>query len=224
MTELINRLVALPGNVIYLLVAVLVAVEDTLLIGFVVPGETAAILGGVAAGLNRVSLTVMIIVVTAAAIIGDSLGYEIGRRFGIRVLEIRPLRRRKHSVDRARELMTRRGGQAILLGRFIAYLRTIVPALAGISKMPYQRFLLYNAIGGVLWSVGSVLAGYLAGSSYQTLEKFVGRGGAIAIAILLVSGLIFWRVRTHRRNHRPGSADRGDKQPPDRGDDSPSSG
>jgi membrane-associated protein len=216
-----ERLIALPGLVVYLVVGGLVAVEDALFIGFVVPGETAAILGGVVAGFGRVSLTGMIILVSAMAIFSDSLGYEIGRRFGSRLLQTRSLRKREHTVHRAQEMMARRGGQAIIIGRFVAYLRAIIPALAGMSRMPYPRFLFYNSVGGILWGVSVVSAGYLAGSSYRTLDKYLGRGSAVAFGIAVVVGLIVWRVRAHRRHADCGDehhCGRGDERHCDRGD------
>lgn len=77
-----------------------------------------------------------------------------------------------------------------------------MPALAGTSRMPYRRFLLFNAIGGVLWGVGFVLLGFLAGDSYRTVEKAVGRGVAVAVAALAVAVLAFWLVRRHRSEER----------------------
>ncbi|GAB3800723.1 DedA family protein [Micromonospora zhanjiangensis] len=151
MTGLLERLIALPGTVVYLVVGGLVLAEDAVFVGFVVPGETAAVLGGVAAGLGHVSLTGMIAVVVLAAIIGDSIGYEVGHRLGGRLLETRPLRHRRQSLDRAADLLARRGGKAIFLGRFVAFLRAVMPALAGTAHMPYRRFLAWNAAGGLVW-------------------------------------------------------------------------
>ncbi|MFC4104944.1 DedA family protein [Micromonospora zhanjiangensis] len=199
MTGLLERLIALPGTVVYLVVGGLVLAEDAVFVGFVVPGETAAVLGGVAAGLGHVSLTGMIAVVVLAAIIGDSIGYEVGHRLGGRLLETRPLRHRRQSLDRAADLLARRGGKAIFLGRFVAFLRAVMPALAGTAHMPYRRFLAWNAAGGLVWGAGSVLAGYLAGNSYHQVERYLGRGTAIVLAVIVVGGLIGWRIRAHRR-------------------------
>jgi membrane-associated protein len=195
----LDRLVALHGVVVYLIVGGLVLVEDALFVGFVVPGETAAILGGVAAGLGHVSLSLILVVVVLAAIVGDSIGYEIGHRLGPRLLDNRFLRHRRHRVDRARNLLARRGGRAVFLGRFIAFFRAVIPALAGAANMPYRRFLAFNAAGGLVWGGGAVVAGYLAGNSYQVVEKYVGRGTAIALAAVAVIALVVWRVRAHRR-------------------------
>jgi membrane-associated protein len=201
LSSLMDRLLHLDAILVYGLVGTLVFVEDALFVGFVVPGETAAILGGVAASIGHVQLPVIIIVVVAAAIIGDSVGYEVGARFGTRLLKVGPLRKREKSLQNARELLARRGGTAVFLGRFIAFFRAVMPALAGIAHMPYRRFLAFNAAGGLTWGLGSVLIGYLAGDSYHAVEQVAGRATAIGVAVIAVIALVVWRIR-RRSTHR----------------------
>jgi membrane-associated protein len=138
MTAFLDRLLNLPAGVVYLLVGVLVFAEDALFVGFVLPGETAAILGGVAASLSHVSLTLITLTVVTAAVIGDSVGYEAGSRYGTRLLSLRPLERRRERLDAAEQTLARRGGLAVFLGRFVAFLRAMMPFLAGTSQMPYR--------------------------------------------------------------------------------------
>jgi membrane-associated protein len=202
MTALLDRLLSIQGPLLYALVAAVVFVEDALFVGFVVPGETAAVLGGVAAGLGHASLPVMILVVVAAAIVGDSVGYEVGRQFGPRLLDGRMLRSRRARLDGARAFLARRGGAAVFLGRFVAFFRAVMPALAGIAEMHYARFLVYNAAGGIVWGVGVVLLGYGAGNSYAAIESAVGRDVAIVVAVVAVVALIVWRLRRHRIEKR----------------------
>ncbi|MEV1289511.1 DedA family protein [Micromonospora sp. NPDC049679] len=199
MRDLLDRLLNLPGTLVYVLVTLVVFVEDALFVGFVLPGETAAIVGGVAASLGHVSLPVMIALVVAAAIIGDTVGYEVGKRFGPRVLRSRPLRRHQHRLDRAREFLARRGGGAVFLGRFTAFFRAVMPALAGAAGMRYRRFLVYNVAGGLVWGAACVLAGYLAGRSYRTVEPYLGRGTAIVVVTIAVVALVLWRIRARRQ-------------------------
>ena len=187
---------------LYVLVGAVVFAEDAIFVGFVVPGETAAVLGGVAASQKHAALPVMIAVVIVAAIAGDSVGYEIGRHVGPRVLASRPLRRRAERLDRAREFLARRGGTAVLLGRFVAFFRAVMPALAGTVRMRYPLFLAFNAAGGLLWGAGVVMLGYLAGNSYATVERTFGRDAAIAAAGLVVIALVVWRVRQHLARKR----------------------
>jgi membrane-associated protein len=196
-----DRLLHLDAILVYSVVGGLVFVEDALFVGFVVPGETAAVLGGVAASIGHVQLPIVIIVVVAAAIIGDSVGYEVGARFGPRLLNIGLLRKREKSLQNARELLARRGGTAVFLGRFIAFFRAVMPALAGIAHMPYRRFLAFNAAGGLTWGLGSVLLGYLAGDSYSAVEKVAGRATAIGVAVIAIIALVVWRIR-RRTAHR----------------------
>jgi membrane-associated protein len=197
-TRFLDQLLGLHGAVVYLVVGAVVFAEDALFIGFVLPGETAAILGGVAASRGNVSLVLMCVVVVVAAIVGDSIGYEIGTRYGTRLLSLRVLRRRQDRMDAARAKLARRGGPAVFIGRFVAFLRAVMPFLAGISHMPYGRFLAFNAAGGLTWGIGSVLLGYLAGNSYAAIERTFGRTVAVVAAAVVVIGLIVWNIRRHR--------------------------
>ncbi|MEP6651603.1 MAG: DedA family protein [Lapillicoccus sp.] len=183
-----------------MVVAALVFAEDALFVGFVIPGETAVVLGGVDASRGNVSLLVIMLVVVAAAIVGDTVGYEVGRYAGPRILSSRPLLKHSDRLGDAQDFLKRRGGSAVFLGRFVAFFRAVMPALAGSAKMPYPRFLAFNAAGGITWGVCFVLVGYLAGNSYKTVEQTVGRGTAIAIAVVVVVAVVVWRVRRHRQS------------------------
>lgn len=198
-SAVLDRLLGLHGSVAYLLVGLIVFAEDALFVGFVLPGETAAILGGVAASRHQVSLTLMCLTVVVAAILGDSAGYAIGDRYGTRLLRLRVLRRHQDRVDAARTLLARRGGPAVFFGRFVAFFRAVMPFLAGIVHMRYPRFVLFNAVGGVVWGLGCVLLGYLAGNSYAKIERTFGRATAILAVLLVLAAVIAWRIRRHRR-------------------------
>jgi membrane-associated protein len=199
MTGLLDQLLNAPAWAVYTVVALVVFAEDALFVGFVIPGETAAVLGGVLASRGHINLVAVAAVVVAAAIIGDTVGYEVGRHIGPRILQSKRLDRRRDSLERAQELLARRGGSAVFLGRFVAFFRAVMPALAGASRMPYPRFLAFNAAGGLCWGVAAVLLGYLAGDSYARIEKVVGRdAAAVAVTLLVIAGLIVWRVRRTR--------------------------
>lgn len=202
MTGLLQHLLRLPSAVIYVCVGLLVFAEDALFVGFVIPGETAAVLGGVAVSQHRTDLALTCAVVVAAAIVGDSVGYEVGARYGIRLLALPVLRRRGDRVDAARRTLSRRGGPAVLAGRFVAFLRAMTPFLAGVAHMRYRRFLAYNALGGLGWGVGMVVLGYLAGDSYRAIERTYGQVAAVVIAVLAVAAVVAWRVRRHRAARR----------------------
>ena len=195
---MLNWLSSLPPALIYVVVALLVFAEDALFVGFVLPGETAAVIGGVLANRGTVNVWVLAALVVFAAIAGDSVGYEVGRHFGERPLGTRPLRRHKARLDKARALIRRRGAEAVFLGRFVSFFRALMPPLAAISHIPYRKFLLFNAIGGVVWGVGFTLLGYFAGAAYSRVEHLVGRILAAVVAAIVIIGLIVWRVRRRR--------------------------
>ncbi len=199
MDSIINWLWGLSGAVLYAVVAALVFAEDALFVGFVVPGETAAVLGGVLAGQGRLSVYWLGLVVTLAAIAGDSAGYFIGRRLGPGVLDRRVLRHRRDRVERAQALIRRWGPQAVFFARFAAFLRAMMPTLAGVSRMSYRRFFLFNVLGGVLWGVGYTLLGFFAGAAYEQVRSAVGGVVAVVLAAVVVTALVLWRVRRHRR-------------------------
>jgi membrane protein DedA with SNARE-associated domain len=195
---LVAGLLGLSGAVVFLLVGVLVFAEDALFVGFVLPGETAAVLGGVEASRGHAGLVPMIVVVVAAAVAGDLVGYAVGRRVGPRLLRARILGRRRGRVDGARHLLARRGGPAVFVGRFVAFLRSAVPALAGAAQLPFRTFLAYDVAGGLVWGAGSTLLGYAAGNSYTTVEQVLGPGAAVVAAVVSVVGLGVWRLRKRR--------------------------
>src|SRR5882724_4767927 len=113
MSSLVERVLAVPGVLVYLLVGLLVFAEDALFIGFVLPGETAAVLGGVDASRGHVRLPLVIVVVVAAAIVGDTAGYQIGRHVGTRILRARFVARHQRRLADAQALLARRGGSAV---------------------------------------------------------------------------------------------------------------
>jgi len=202
MLENFNALTdGLPPALIYLLIAFLVFAEAALFFGFVFPGETAIIVGGILASQGKLSLTLLLIIALVAAVVGDSVGYEIGRKFGPRLLDTKVMRKHRSKVAKAQDLIRRRGPLAVFIGRFTALLRALMPALVGSSKMPYPKFLLFNFIGGVVWVGTFTLGGFFAGTAFESFAKQASRGLTIAVAVVIVVGLIVWSVRKHRREH-----------------------
>ena len=199
MSSLVDHLLGVRGALVFVLVGLIVFAEDALFVGFVIPGETAAVLGGVIASRGHVSYPLIALTVVVAAIVGDTFGYEVGRHLGTRILDLRILSNRRAKLDSAQDSLRRRGGSAVFLGRFVAFFRAVMPALAGTARMRYLKFLAYNAAGGIVWGIGFTLLGFLAGNSYKTIEKTVGRGAALVVAAVVVVALIVWRVRAHHR-------------------------
>nr|WP_206070936.1 DedA family protein [Knoellia sp. DB2414S] len=195
-----------PPWLVYLIVALVVFAEDALFVGFVLPGETLAIIGGVTASIGHTSYPVVLAVVILCAVIGDSVGYEIGRLAGPKVLQLKILQKRMKRIEGAQDFLRRRGGSAVFLARWTAFLRAVMPALAGLSRMPYRTFLPWNALGGIAWGTAVVTAGYLAGHSYQRVEKWFGTGAAVLLAVIVVVALAVWAVRRRRVEHRDDTA------------------
>jgi membrane protein DedA with SNARE-associated domain len=198
MSDLVHRILDLPGWLVLLVVGVVVLAEDALFVGFVIPGETVALLGGATAKLGHVSLVAVLGVVVLAAIVGDTIGYEIGRTAGQRMVGLHVLDSRRAGLDRAQDLLSRRGGAAVFLGRFVAFFRAVMPFLAGTARMPYFRFLAANTAGGIVWGCTVVLLGYVAGASYARVEKTFGPIAALAVLVIAVVALVVRRVRSHR--------------------------
>ncbi|WP_021598470.1 DedA family protein [Actinomadura welshii] len=207
MLEQFNALVdGLPPAMIYLIVAALVFAEAALFVGFVFPGETAIVVGGVLASQHVLSLWALLAIAVVAAVAGDSVGYEVGRRYGPRLLDVKVMRRHRAKVAGAQDLIRRRGAFAVFIGRFTALLRALMPALAGSSRLPYPTFLLFNVIGGVTWVVTFTLGGFFAGAAFEHAAKLAGRGLAIGLAVAAVVALAVWSVRKRRLEAREEAA------------------
>jgi membrane-associated protein len=192
--RLLQPLLSLHGWQAYTLVGLLVFAEAAVLLGFVFPGETAAILGGVLASKGGVDLPAMLAVVVVCAIVGDSVGYAVGERWGRQLLQLGPLRKRQKGLEAALSQLNRRGPVAVFVARFSAFLRAVVPGLAGMSSMHYRVFLGANAAGGLCWGVLYVLLGYFVG---QRVEKATGIASDVVLGLILV--VIVVLVVLHRR-------------------------
>jgi len=202
MTQLISAISHLPAWAVYLTTAALAFGEAAVFLGVVLPGETALLVGGVLAATGQISLPVMIVVAVVAAIIGDSVGYKVGRWGGVALRDSRAGRFVGAAQwRRAESFMVRRGGWAVFLARWIGVLRALMPALAGMSRMPYRRFLAFNAAGGALWATAVVVAGYLAGASWQRVQTYFGwAGGGLLAVLAAVAAVIVVRRRVVARH------------------------
>jgi membrane protein DedA with SNARE-associated domain len=200
--NLVTTVLGSPAWLVYVIVGLVVFAEDALFVGFVLPGETLAIIGGVTASVGHTSVAGVLAVVIVAAIVGDSVGYEIGRVAGPRVMGFRLLDRHRGRLASAQDFLRRRGGSAVFLGRWTAFFRAVMPALAGMSGMKYRVFLPWNAVGGIAWGATAVTAGYLAGQSYERVAKWLGQGAAAVVGTIVVVAIVVWAVRRHRRSEK----------------------
>jgi undecaprenyl-diphosphatase len=193
-------LVTIPSHLGYLVLFALVGAEST---GVPVPGETALITAGVLARHGRFDIALVIAVAAAGAIVGDNIGYAIGRTGGRRLLE-RPgvlERHRRGIIENGEPFFQRHGPKAVFLGRWVAGLRIAAAWLAGINRMPWPVFLFWNALGGIAWATSVGLLAYALGPTAERLFKVVGFAGA-GLAIIVLGGYFLWRHQRDRRRQR----------------------
>ncbi|WP_229715270.1 DedA family protein [Subtercola lobariae] len=181
-------LVQSAGPWALLVVCGIIFAETGLLIGFVLPGDTLLFFTGLLTFTGAIPqpLWLVLIAISVAAVAGDQLGYFIGYRSGPRIFERKETGFfSKKNVDRTQGFFTRFGGAAVILARFIAVVRTFAPVAAGVGKMHYSKFLLYNAIGGVAWTFLLVLLGFFLGHIPGVSELVTQYLGYVILGILL---------------------------------------
>jgi len=166
----------LSGWPAYGVVAALVFGETAIFLGFVLPGEAAVVLGGVLASHRHVSIVLLVVIVVLTAVLGPLVGYEIGRRMGDRLFAARALRRIPGGVDRARSTLQARGGVGVLVGRFVAILRAVMPAAAGAVQVPYRTFLFFNVVGGIAWASDTACSATWPGPPTSSSRRGSGPG------------------------------------------------
>jgi len=159
---------------LFILLILLAFAEAAAFVGFVLPGETSLLIGGVLAHSKVWPLWLFIICAIIGAIAGDSVGYEVGKHFGDRIKTSgfgRLIGEKRWKI--AEHVFTKYHGGAIFFGRAQALLRALVPALAGMHKVPYRTFLKWNAAGGIIFSTIVIVLGYEFANSLQSLEKYL---------------------------------------------------
>ena len=186
-----NRLLDLFGRYGYFVIFVPVLLETA---GVPLPGETTLLLSGVAASTGRIDPWIAIAVGSTAAILGDNIGYAIGRYGGRRlVMRLAHIGRIEKSLAWGEQFFARHGGKTVFLARWIFGLRIFGAWIAGMVHMPWRVFFLYNAAGGITWCASVIGLGYFFGHSLHVIEKILGIGGVIAVVSVAVAALVWWR-------------------------------
>ena len=173
---------------LYLLVWVLVFIETGILVGFWLPGDSLLFSAGlVAASRNDMNIVILVTGIFFAAFVGDQIGYVLGRKYGRPYLQKKPSERRTKMIARTEEFYLKNGWWAVVTARFFPWIRTFIPPVAGIGKMPYYKFLSANSTGALVWGVGITSAGYYSAtiplvksSSYALAAFFIG-GSIISV-------------------------------------------
>ncbi|MBK5290888.1 MAG: VTT domain-containing protein [Acidobacteriia bacterium] len=183
----------------YALLAGIVFSETGLLMGFFLPGDSLLFTVGVVAGAGQLNITVIILVLIAAAVVGDGVGYALGNRAGPKIFN-RPDSRlfRQEHLRRTQEFYEKHGGKTIIYARFVPIVRTFAPFVAGVANMGYTRFLAFNVFGGIGWVTSLTLLGYTLGS-YSLVRAHFDK---VIVGIVLISVLpILFEVLKSRRGN-----------------------
>lgn len=184
-------------------ILIVVFMETGLLIGFIFPGDTLLFTAGIMAHAEKpfTPLWTLLIGIPLAAILGDQLGFFIGRRVGPKVLESQTMRWiGPEAVERTNHYFDRFGPATVTLARFIAVVRTVTPVVAGFSRMSHRAFTFYSVIGSILWGAGLTLTGYLLGE-IPLVQRFMHWFILIGVSLVLIPMLIkiIGIIRTARR-------------------------
>jgi membrane-associated protein len=175
-----------------LLVLVFIVFAETgLLVGFFLPGDSLLITAGLFAARGNLPIGMMLVALSAAAIIGQGVGYWIGYKAGPPLFS-RPnswLFKQEH-LQKAQAFYEKHGGMTIVLARFMPIVRTFVPVVAGVARMPYHTFMLYNIVGGIAWVFSMCLIGYFLGGHIPGIERHIDKVIAVVIFLSILPMLV----------------------------------
>jgi membrane-associated protein len=162
--QYLNALIAQYGLWVYLVVFLIVLIETGVVIFPFLPGDSLLFVAGALAATGSLDIISLFIILSAAAIIGDTINYQIGNHIGRKAFEGRVRFLKKEHLEKAEAFYEKHGGKTIIIARFIPFIRTFAPFVAGIGKMKYPRFLGYNVIGGMAWVFAFLAGGYFFGN------------------------------------------------------------
>jgi membrane-associated protein len=184
----------------YVVLVAIVFIETGLLVGFFLPGDSLLITAGLVAATGALNIWWLNVLLVAAAIVGDSVGYAIGWRAGPRLFT-RPksLLFNPRHIERTRAFYARHGAKTIVIARFVPIVRTFAPVVAGVGQMEYRRFLFYNVAGGVGWVTSMTWAGYLLGQTVPNISEHIHVVVIIVILLSLIP-IVVELVRERRRH------------------------
>ena len=188
----------------YLILFLILFCETGLVVTPYLPGDSLLFIAGTLAGAGYLDMGVLLGVLIPAAILGDSVNYWIGHRFEVRVLEWRFSFVRKEQLDETHAYFTKYGGFTIVIARFIPFIRTFAPFLAGVGEMPYPKFLSYNILGGIAWVALFLSVGFLFGNLPVVRDNFsLIVYAIIAASVIACAGVLVKCFRSGRSKSRP---------------------
>jgi membrane-associated protein len=217
---LLGALISASGSLGYALPAI-IGLES---FGVPSPGETALITAAVLASEGKLQIWLVLLIGIASAIVGDSIGYELGRRLGREVLTAHgPLQKERiRAIDIGERFFAKHGNKTVFFARWITGVRSAAAWLAGIDEMHYPTFLAYNAAGAISWGLCYGLVGYYGGTAAADAIKTGGTYALIAVAAVAIVGFVVWRVRRRRHAAGAGTVEDSDSAPreaPETGDE-----
>ena len=200
MTDELGAIIGLSNSLGYLLPAI-IGLES---MGVPSPGETALVLAAILASQGKLNIVLVIVIAAVSAIMGDNIGYLLGRRFGREVFLARgPLHRhRERAIEAGDRFFEKHGPKAVFFARWIALVRFAAAWLAGINKMHWRTFFFYNAAGGISWAITFGLVGYFGGKAAAHVLTDIGIAGAVLLAVAIVGGLIYLSRKDRDSGHR----------------------
>jgi membrane-associated protein len=213
LSDLFHRLRDLPALVQwagYFGLTTIIFVETGLLVGFFLPGDSLLVTAGLLASQPdfRLNVYVMGLLFSAAAILGDTVGYYIGRASGPRIFTREDsLFFNKRHLYRAHAFYEKHGGKTIVIARFMPIVRTFAPVVAGVAEMKYRSFLAYNVIGGVLWVWSMLFTGYFLGRYIPGIDKHIETVIIVVIFLSILPGIISWIRERRKATHESESAE-----------------
>jgi membrane-associated protein len=172
-----------------LLIALVIFAESGMLVGFLFPGDTLLFSAGILAATGKLPIVLTLAVIAGAAILGDNIGYQIGRSLGPRLFKKDNLIFRHDYIMRAEKFYEKYGSKTMLLAHFVPIVRTFAPVTAGAGKMDRRQFMLFDAIGDIAWTLSVTLLGYFVGSRIPGIEKLIEPVLIIIVLIFLAPTL-----------------------------------
>jgi membrane-associated protein len=205
----LNALIMWAG---YVGLTIIIFAETGLLIGFFLPGDSLLVTAGLLAsqGVGNLNVYLLGTILSIAAIVGDSVGYSIGRAAGPRIFSREDSRFfKKAHLIKAHDFYQRHGGKTIVLARFMPIVRTFAPVVAGVANMEYRQFVFYNVFGGLLWIWSMLFTGYFLGRFVPGIDQHIEKVILIVIFLSILPGIIGWL----RERSRPPVAEVTPSQP-----------
>ncbi|MGH3860385.1 DedA family protein [Actinokineospora sp.] len=198
-TDVLEWLQALPQPALVAATGGLVLAECTIGLGFIAPGEAGLLVA--ATTVNSVPRFLLLwLVVTVCAGIGDSIGYFIGRRFGPKLRETKLIQKYgTEGWDKATDILRRRGAWAVFFARFMPVVRTLTPAAAGTSGLPYRKFLPAVVAGAACWSAIHISIGAALGEAAKRIEGALSTGGLVLLGVVVIGGVIVHTVKKRKK-------------------------